>query len=88
MTVSIDVDVGRRERALVLPIDAVDTAVAGAPPSVLVVREGRVVRVPVVLGLRGIDRVEVLEGLSEGEAVLPVVGAPAEGARVRIADAE
>lgn len=88
MTVSIDIDVGRRERALVLPIDAVDTAVAGASPTARVVREGRVARVPVTLGLRGVDRVEVLEGLAEGEAVLPVAGAPAEGARVRVADAE
>lgn len=88
MTVSIDVDVGRRERALVLPIDAVDTAGAGASPTVLVVREGRVARVPVTLGLRGVDRVEVLEGVSEGEAVLPIAGAPAVGARVRIASAE
>jgi len=45
-------------------------------------------RVPVTLGLRGVYRVEVLEGLTEGEAVLPLAGAPADGARVRVAAAE
>ena len=45
-------------------------------------------RVPVKLGLRGVDRVEVLEGLNEGEAVLPLAGAPADGVRVRVAAAE
>ena len=88
MTVSIDIEVGRRERALVLPIDAVDASDSAGPSTVLVVREGRVQRVPVTLGLRGVDRVEVLEGLTEGEAVLPLAGAPADGARVRVAAAE
>jgi hypothetical protein len=72
MTVSIDIEVGRRERALVLPIDAVDASDSAGPPHALVVREGRVARVPIALGLRGVDRVEVLEGLTEGEAVLPL----------------
>ncbi len=88
MTASVDIEVGRRELALVLPIDAVDATDASGPPRALVVRDGRVVRVPVTLGLRGIDRVEVLDGLAEGEAVLPVAGAPAVGRRVRIAPVE
>ena len=88
MTVSIDIEVGRRERALLLPIDAVDAGAGAGAPTVLVVREGRVQRVPVTLGLRGIDRVEVLGGVIEGDAALPLAGAPAEGARVRVASAE
>lgn len=85
MTVSVDIEVGRRERALVLPIDAIEAARGDAPAQVLAIREGRVERVPVTLGLRGLDRIEVIEGLAEGEAVLPLANAPAPGRRVRIA---
>jgi len=87
MTVSVDIEVGRRERALVLPIDAVEPARGDVPAQVRVVREGRVQAVPVTLGLRGLDRIEVIEGVAEGEAVLPLADAPAPGSRVRIAGA-
>lgn len=55
---------------IVIPEDAVDES--GAGPSVLVVRQGRAVRVDVVLGLRD-ERtavVEVTAGLIEGDTVL------------------
>ena len=82
MTVSIDVEVGRREDALSLPLDALRNPRAGAA-EVLVVREGRVERVTVRTGLRGLGRVEVLEGLAAGEFVLPASAAIEPGARVR-----
>lgn len=82
MTVSIDVEVGRREDALSLPLDALRNPRAGAA-EVLVVREGRVERVTLRIGLRGLDRVEVLEGLAAGEFVLPARAVVEPGARVR-----
>ncbi len=82
MTVSIDVEVGRREDALSLPLDALRNPRAGSA-EVLAVREGRVERVTVRTGLRGLDRVEVLEGLAAGEFVLPARAVVEPGARVR-----
>lgn len=82
MTVSIDVEVGRREDALSLPLDALRNPRAGAA-EVLAVREGRVERVTVRTGLRGLGRVEVLEGLPAGDFVLPARAVVEPGARVR-----
>ncbi|WP_224244250.1 efflux RND transporter periplasmic adaptor subunit [Hyalangium gracile] len=83
MTVSVELEVGRRERALVLPAEAVrDTA--SEQPWVLVPEGGRAVRRDVELGLRGEDRVEVAKGLAEGELVLLPAGRPlVPGQRVR-----
>jgi HlyD family secretion protein len=83
MTVSVEIEVGRRERALVLPAEAVRDA-ASERPWVLVPEGGRAVRREVVLGLRGEERVEVAQGLAEGELVLlPSSGALLPGQRVR-----
>jgi HlyD family secretion protein len=77
MTVSVDIETGRRAGTLALAADAVREA-NGAAPWVLAVENGRAVRRPVKLGLRGERVVEVLEGLAEGARVVPV-----ENARVR-----
>lgn len=86
MTVSVDIEVGRRDAALVLPAGAVRDA-ASERPWVLVARDGRAVRLDVELGLRGEGTVEVVKGLSEGDVVLPgktvVVG---QRVRVRAPD--
>jgi HlyD family secretion protein len=82
MTVSIDVEVGRREDALSLPLDALRNPRAGAA-EVLAVREGRVERLSLRIGLRGLGRVEVLEGLAAGDFVLPARAVVEPGARVR-----
>lgn len=83
MTVSVEIEVGRRERALVLPSEAVrDTT--SEQPWVLVPENGRATRRDVTLGLRGEDRVEVAQGLGEGELVLlPSSRALLPGLRVR-----
>ena len=80
MTVSIDIEAARRPDALSLPCDSVRDA--GGQPWVMAVRDGRTVRQPVKLGLRGAGRCEVIEGLSEGEAVLPASATLGEGRRV------
>ncbi len=85
MTVSVDVEVGRRENALVLPLDAVHDA-ATESPWVLVLRDGRVERVQVKTGLRGEDKVEMVEGLSEGDRVIPASAKVKPGERVRPAE--
>ena len=81
MTVSVEVETARREQALVVPVGALRSD-ASAGQTVWVAREGRVEARPVRLGLRTLASVEVIEGLSAGEAVL-VGPAPGPGARVR-----
>lgn len=81
MTVSVEVETARRERALVVPVSAL-RGDGGAGPAVWVARDGRVEVRPVRPGLRTLAWVEVLDGLKEGEAVL-VGAAPAPGSRVR-----
>ena len=82
MTVSVNVDVGRRERALVVPAEAVRDP--SGEPWVLAVIGGRAERRAVRLGLRGDALVEVAVGLAAGDAVIaPAAGWVDPGARVR-----
>lgn len=90
MTVTATILTGSRERTLAVPNDALLGADTGsAAADVLRVRDGRVARVPVRLGLRGMAMSEVLDGLEAGDRVL-AAGAlapdavPADGRRVRI----
>lgn len=82
MTVSVEMIVGTREAALVLPAEAVREA-DGAAPWVLLAEDGVARRQPVKLGLRGVGLIEIAEGLAEGaQAILPL--APViEGDKVR-----
>lgn len=69
MTVSVTVETGRRERALVIPNDAL-LGITGDRAHVFAVEEGRVRRAPVRIGLRGLTLTEIREGLQEGDRVL------------------
>jgi len=81
MTLSVELEVGKRTGVLVLPLESVgDTA---SEPWVLAVRGGRAVRVPVALGARGGSVAEVTGGLSEGDLVVRIPGAVEDGQRVR-----
>lgn len=84
MTVSVNVETGRRDAALAVPNDAL-RAVAGERAEVLAWRDGRVRVVPVRLGLRGLAATEVVEGLAPEDRVLAGAAAAtvADGARVR-----
>ena len=83
MTVSVDIEVARHAGALSVTTEAVHDA-ASAAPWVMLVTDGRARRRAVRLGIRGDSRVEVAEGLAEGDLVLPASGVQvAEGARVR-----
>jgi len=84
MTVSVNVETGRRERAVVIPNDALGR-VDGDRAELWVVADGRASRREVTLGLRGLAMTEITQGLSAGDWILADAAAPvAEGDRVRI----
>ncbi len=88
MTVSVDIEVARRQATLLLPLNAVRDA-AGQKPSVLVVEDGQAAERPVTLGARDAEMVEILQGLKEGEVVISNANARIEpGQKVRIAGAK
>lgn len=70
MTLSVEVETGRRERTLVLPLAALRKQTADDRATVLVAHDGRAEERSVHLGLRTLDAAEVLEGLRAGDAVL------------------
>lgn len=82
MTVSVELVGGVKQDALVLPSGAVRDADREAPWA-LALQDGRAVRVPVTLGLRGVGAVEILSGLSQGDAVIPQTEKALPGDRVR-----
>ncbi|WP_376696192.1 efflux RND transporter periplasmic adaptor subunit [Wenzhouxiangella sp. EGI_FJ10305] len=83
MTVSVNIETGRRERVPVIPNDALGE-VQGDRAKVWMLRDGRLQRQTLTLGLRGLVMSEVLAGLEAGDRVLADVSAPMqEGARVR-----
>lgn len=90
MTVTVTILTGQREQALAIPDDALLDAGAGSEQaSVLVLRNGRVQRAGVTLGLRGLAMSEITDGLRAGEqviaaAALDAAELPDEGQRVRI----
>lgn len=81
MSLSLQVDVGRRDRALTLPAEAV--VGAGVDATVRRLRDGRVVEQRVRVGLRTPQRVEIVEGLADGDTVLLDPLAVEPGARAR-----
>lgn len=83
MTLSVEVETARRERTLVLPLDALRSEGGAGSASVWLQQGGRVAARSVTLGLRTLDAVEVLHGLAVGDVVL-LGAAPAPGSRVRV----
>ena len=84
MTVSVDIATAHSANALVIPTAALRDP-SGAQPWVLVVRDRRTLHQPVTVGLRGDNYLEVLTGVSAGEAViLPIEGLITADQRVRV----
>lgn len=83
LAVSVEIAAGSRERATVLPAEAIRDLASGAP-WVMAVEDGVAVRRPVTLGLRGEGAVEILEGLAPGEAAVSPTARIAPGERVRV----
>jgi HlyD family secretion protein len=85
MTVSVDIEIARRDGVLIAPADAVHD-VPTAHPWVLAVRGGRAVKQPVKLGMRGDAALELVSGVSAGESLVPTTNAVVTaGQRVRSA---
>lgn len=71
LTVSVNILSARKDQALVVPNTALlGTANGGSQASVWQVRDGRLLRTPVSLGLRGTSASEVLGGLTAGDRVV------------------
>ena len=69
MTVSVNVETNKRERTLVIPNDAL-SSISGNKAMVILVRDRKIQRHPITLGLRGLVMSEVVAGLKEGDHVL------------------
>ena len=84
MTVSVNIETGRREQALVIANDALANVQADKA-IVLLLREGKVQRQQVTLGLRGLAMSEIVAGLSAGDQVMAdATSSLANGERVRV----
>lgn len=84
MTVSVNVEADKRERALAIPNDALSN-IKGNKAVVVLVRDRKIQRQLVTLGLRGLAMSEVTSGLSEGDQVLAnAESLLEESARVRL----
>ena len=82
MTVSVDIEVGRRDDALILPLRDIHDALSGSP-WVMVVKNHRTRQQPVQLGLRGNSHVEIMGGLQAGDLAVPLTAGMMTGQKIR-----
>jgi HlyD family secretion protein len=83
VTVDAEIRTGAAENALVIPREAV-LREGERPYALLADDRGIVARHPVTLGIQDVNRVQVLEGLSENQVVLlPSEGVVSPGQKVR-----
>lgn len=84
MTVSVNIETGQRDNTLVLPNDALSNVNRGKA-QVLLVKDGKLKRQSVTLGLRGLAMSEILKGVSVGDTVLVDASSTlADGTKVRV----
>ena len=84
MTVSVNVETGRRDHALVVPNDALSNIAAGKA-DLWIVAGGHARKTRVTLGLRGLVSSEITTGVKTGDWILASGDAQlADGQRVRI----
>lgn len=87
MTVSVNVETGRRASAIVVPNDAL-ASTDGSHSELWLIADGRATRRKVALGLRGLAQTEVTAGLQAGDWVLADARARlTPGERVRVVPA-
>ena len=84
MTVSVNIETDKRAHTRVIPNDALGN-VQGNKAIVLLLRDGKIHRQTVTLGLRGLAMSEVVSGLQDGEQVLADAVSPLkDGTRARL----
>ena len=84
MTVTVNIETGRRDQAMVVPNDAL-IAIEGNTAHLWLVANDRATRRQVELGLRGMAQTEITAGLQAGDKILADGrAAVAEGDRVRL----
>lgn len=82
MTVSVDIEVARRDDTLVLPARSVRDALSG-DPWVMGLRKGRAYKQKIKLGLRGSTKFEIHDGLAKGALAIPSTSGVRIGQRIR-----
>jgi HlyD family secretion protein len=82
MTVSVDIEVGRRDNVPVLATRFVHDLQSDTP-WVLAVDKGRAVKRAVKVGLKGMNDVEIVDGVAIGDPILPSLSGVLSGQRVR-----
>ena len=82
MTVSVDIEVARKNDAVVLPLRFVHD-IEGPAPWVLTAEAGHARRKAVKIGLRGGTQVEIAEGIAVGDRVIPPNAPVTDGQRIR-----
>lgn len=85
MTVSVNIEIGRREKALLLPESALRDP-KKAEPWVLLAAQGRAERRSVRIGARGDGLVEIVSGLDARDAVILRTAQVEAGGRVQPAE--
>lgn len=84
MTVSVDIEVARRDKALILPVADIHDLDKGKP-WVLKADKGHARHQYITIGLVSAGKADVLTGLAEGDVVVPVAANIKDGGRIRIA---
>jgi len=82
MTVSIDIEIAHRTAALVAPVGTLHDADAPSP-WVLRVERGRASKRNVKVGLQGGGFAEILDGVADGDALVPVAATVIADGRMR-----
>jgi HlyD family secretion protein len=83
MTLSVEVETASRDRALVIPVEALHGEEALSIATVTVVREGHAEVRTVGVGIRNLKSAEIVSGLKEGDTVL-TGSLLKSGSRVRV----
>jgi HlyD family secretion protein len=82
MTISVDIQVERRDDILILPVRSVHDLQTEAP-WVLTYANGRAVKRDIKVGVKGLNYVEIVSGLTEGDLTIPSLSGVLSGQHIR-----